>query len=88
MYRLKDGFIVRKIGKQIMAVPVGSRTTEVHGIIALSESGALLWAELEKGAEKEALVSVLTENYEVEYSTALSDVETFLGRLKEQGVLQ
>lgn len=88
MYKIKDGFIVRKIGKQFMAVPVGSRTSDVHGMIALSESGALLWSALETGADTEALVAVLTENYEVEPSVAVGDVESFIDGLKKQGALE
>lgn len=88
MYKVKDGFIVRKIGNQIMAVPVGSRTSEIHGMIALSESGALLWAALENGAELDALADILTDNYEVERSVAVADVESFLEGLKKQGALQ
>ncbi len=88
MFKLKDGFIVRKIGDQIMAVPVGSRTSEIHGMVALSESGALLWAALENGAEIETLADILIENYDVENSVAISDAEKFVNGLKEQGVLQ
>lgn len=88
MYKLKDGFIVRKIGNQIMAIPVGSRTSEIHGMIALSESGELLWNALENGADVETLADILTENYTVERSLAVSDVEKFLKGLKEQGALQ
>lgn len=88
MYKIKDGFIVRKIGNQFMAVPVGSRTSEIHGIIALSESGVLLWSALESGADEETLVNVLMGNYEVEHSVAAEDVKKFLDGLKNQGVLQ
>ena len=88
MYKIKDGFIVRKIGNQFMAVPVGSRTSEIHGIIALSESGVLLWSALESGADEAALADVLTENYEVEPSVAMEDVKKFLDGLQNQGVLQ
>ena len=38
MYQLKSGFILRKIGDQIMAVPVGAQTSHIHGMIALTES--------------------------------------------------
>ncbi|MBQ8228005.1 MAG: PqqD family protein [Clostridia bacterium] len=88
MFKVKDGFIVRKIGNRFMAVPVGSRTSEIHGMIALSESGALLWAALEQGADIETLAGILTDNYDVEHSVAVSDVESFLDGLKEQGALQ
>ena len=87
MYRVKDGFIIRKIGEQVMAVPVGAQTSEMHGMIALSESGELLWSALEKGATVEDLAEILTDNYDVEKNTAIEDVEKFINSLKEQGAL-
>ncbi len=87
MIKRKDGFITRKIGSQIMAVPVGKRTNELHGMIALSESGELLWNALENGAEKDELKQILLDNYEVDGETAQKDVEEFLDMLKTQGVL-
>lgn len=88
MHKIKDGFIIRKIGSQIMAVPTGRMTSEIHGMIALSESGELLWNELQKGADIEMLADVLTENYEVERDVALADAEKFICVLKEQGALE
>ncbi len=88
MYKVKEGFIIRKIGGQMMAVPTGRLTSDIHGMIALTESGELLWNELVKGADAEALADILTENYEVDRSTALADVKKFLEGLKEQGALQ
>ena len=51
-YKLKDGFVVRKIGEQIMAVPVGKQTSEIHGMIVLTESAELLWDSLKNGADE------------------------------------
>ncbi len=87
MYRIKKGFIIREIGNQIMAVPVGTQTSEIHGMIALTESAKLLWEALEQGATVEQLAEVLVENYEVEPSVACEDVVKFLDNLKEQGAL-
>lgn len=88
MFKLKKGFIVRKIGEQIMAVPIGTQTSEIHGMIALSESGELLWKALEDGATIENLICILTDNYEVDSSVAERDVRKFLEQLKNQGALQ
>ena len=87
IYKVKDGFIVRRIGNQIMAVPVGRQTTDIHGVIALSESGELLWNALVSGANIEALADILTENYDVDRDTAKADTERFLDGLKQQGAL-
>ena len=65
VYKLKSGFILRKIGDQIMAVPVGAQTSHIHGMIALTESGELLWNALRDGADENTLTNLLTENYEL-----------------------
>ena len=49
--KLKKGFVLRKIGVQYMAVPFGSMTNEVKGMISLTESGYLLWKAMENGAD-------------------------------------
>ena len=86
-YKLKDGFIIRELGGNTMAVPVGTQTSEIHGMIALSESGALLWKALESGADLQALATVLTDNYEIDSAVALADAKKFVDGLKEQGAL-
>ena len=88
MFRLKKGFIVRKIGDQIMAVPIGTQTSEIHGMIALSESGELLWKLLSDGADKEILINALLEEYEIDRETAEKDTQRFIDNLTEQGALQ
>lgn len=88
VYKLKSGFILRKIGDQIMAVPVGAQTSHIHGMIALTESGELLWNALGDGADEATLTNLLTENYEVDPHTALADVKSFLEGLEKQGALE
>lgn len=87
--QVKKGFVLRKIGPQYMAVPYGSMTSEVKGMVTLTESGYLLWQELEKGVDTvEALAKVLTDTYEVEEAEAIRDANGFLDYLKELGVME
>lgn len=87
--KLKKGFVLRKIGPQYMAVPYGSMTSEIKGMVTLTESGYLLWQEMEKGVDSvEALAKVLTDTYEVEEDEAVRDVNGFLDYLKELGVME
>lgn len=87
IYTRKDGFITRKIGSRIMAVPVGTRTNDIKGMIALTQSGELLWNMLEKGCTEEEMVLALTENYEVDSKTAAADTLEFIEMLKAQGAM-
>lgn len=86
--KIKSGFIVRKIADQHMAVPVGERSQELHGMIGLNETGAFLWKLLEEDQTEESLVSALTLDYEVTQDQAKTSVQTFLNRLKDEGVLK
>lgn len=88
IYKIKEGFILRKIGPQVMAVPVGRLTSEIHGMIALSESGELLWKLLSDGADKETLINALLGEYEIDRETAEKDTQRFIDNLTEQGALQ
>lgn len=88
MYKIKSGFIVRKIGNQIMAVPIGKMTSQIHGMVALTESGELLWNALTDGTDIGKLADILTENYEIDRETALSDAQKFVDGLRIQGVLE
>ena len=87
--KLKKGFVLRKIGPMYSAFPYGTATTEIKGMISLTESGYLLWQALDKGAETvDELVAVMLDTYDVDRDTATKDVNEFLDYLREVGVIE
>lgn len=86
--RVKDGFVCRSVGETHMAVPVGTRTHDVPGVVALSESGVILWEHLENDATIGNLVDALLAEYEVERDQAEKDVRAFVSYLSENGLLE
>ena len=44
--KIKDGFIVNKVGTQYVVVPVGQASMERHCMSRLNETGAFLWKQL------------------------------------------
>lgn len=85
--KMKDGFVLRKIANQHMAVPVGSRAKELHGLIGLNETGAFIWERLSKNQMPEEIVKELCEEYEVEEASATASVQRFLEKLQAEGIL-
>lgn len=85
--KIKDGFVVRKIANQYMAVPVGSRAKELHGMIGLNETAAFLWELLKEDRTEEALAALLYKEYEITEEKALETVKKFGEQLKKEGVL-
>ena len=86
--KISNGFVRRTVGDSHMVVPVGTRTRDIPGVIALSESGSLLWEALEKGATEGELVEALLAEYEVDRAQAEADVAAFVAELRSNGILE
>ena len=86
--KIADGFVRRTVGDSYMVVPVGTRTRDIPGVIALSESGALLWEKLERGANNDELVEALLAEYEVKREQAEADVAAFITELRNEGIIE
>lgn len=86
--KIKSGFLLRKVAGSEMAVPIGSRTVDIHGIIALNETGAFLWRQLEQDCSPEELAAALTQEFEVDLVQARADVRAYLANLQEQGLIE
>ena len=86
--KIKSGFVVRKIANQYMAVPVGARAKELHGMIGLNETAAFLWEQLQEERTEEELAELLYNEYEISEEKALETVQRFCKKLLEEGVLE
>lgn len=70
-----------------MAVPVGERTRDVHGMVALNETGAFIWQLLEEDRTEEEVIEKILEEYDVDRETAAGALASFKAKLAEEGVL-
>ena len=85
--KIKDGYIVRKIGGKFYAVSV-SQVSAGGGMIALNETGAFIWHFLQEAHTKEELLAAMLEEFDVDEADARVDIEGFTGVLLEQGMLE
>lgn len=86
--KIKEGFVVRKIANQYMAVPVGARAKELHGMIGLNETAAFLWELLKEDRTEEELATLLYDEYEISEEGALETVHSFCKSLQDEGVME
>ena len=85
--QLKEGFILRTVAGETVAVPYGAQL-QTNMMITLNETGKFLWERLEKGTDEEALVAALLGEYDVDEQTARKHVALFVGKLNENGFLR
>ena len=86
--KIKGNFVLRQIAGAWVVLPLGFATLDFNGMLTLNESGVLLWRLLERGCEREELVTALLTEYDVMASVAEADVDEFLEKLKKAGSLE
>jgi Coenzyme PQQ synthesis protein D (PqqD) len=72
----------REVDGEILALDLVSST-----YLATNPAGALLWKPLVDGTSRDALIELLTAEFEVDAERAAADVDAFLKMLATQGLL-
>ena len=86
--RIKGTFVMRDIAGDIVIVPVGETALSYNGMITTTPTGAAIWQALEKGSDRESLIRILLDRFEVDHETAAKDTDEFLMNLKSLGLLE
>ena len=86
--KLKKNFILRQVADTWVVLPLAEATVDFSAVMTLNGSGALLWQNLEQGADREGLVAALTAEYEVTEQKAAADVDAFLKKLARIGCIE
>ncbi len=86
--KLKYTFEIMEIDDQLMAVPVGEKADELHGIVKLNKTASSIFECLKEDVSEEEIVEKLYESYESSLDELKEDVHSYLGELKEAGLIE
>lgn len=78
--RIKEGYILKKLGIGYVVVTVGEASKDFNGLIRLNPSGAFLWQSILDGADtRQKLIDAMVNHYEaLDEVTACKDLDEFL----------
>ena len=85
--KIKDGFVLKKVGDTAIVVAVGKRVKEFNGIISLNETAEFLWNNLEKAENAAELADILCSEYDVSKEKALDSCERFIAQIRGAKIL-
>ncbi len=86
--KIVEGFILKNIADTFVVVPLGTNTVSFRSIISLNETGAFLWSQLENEITKDQLLEAMLNEYDIDEATATADIEAFIEKLTEAGLLK
>ena len=85
--KVKDGFILRKVGRQFVVAATGEASKNFNGMIRLNDEAAFAFGLLQEGISEEELVAALVEKYGGNEAEVRVDVANFLAKLGEADAL-
>ena len=85
--KVKNGFILRKVGKQFVVAATGEASKNFNGMIRLNDEAAFAFGLLQGGITEDGLVAALVEKYGGNEVEIRADVAHFLEKLKEADAL-
>ena len=85
--KIREGFILRKIGDDIIVVPVGKASADFHGMIKLNNTAADIWKCIAEGKGEDEIVATLLDKYDVSDDDARKAVKATIDTLNKAGVL-
>ena len=79
---MKSRFVTRSVGDELVIVPLSGNVAQMNRLFTLNETGRFIWENSGKCTDADDMVSLLTENFEVENADARQDVEGFLTKIE------
>ena len=86
--KLKGNFVLRQIMGETIVIPVGDAMLNINGMICLNEVGELIFRGLQAEYSREQILDEILQNFDVTYEEAAADLDDFLRRFCEIGLLE
>ena len=87
--KIREGYVLNEMADTTVAIYVGGdEKNGLNGIVTLNKPGAFMWEKLTEGCTKEELLKALMDRYDVEESTAQTDMEAFLDSLRAENIIE
>lgn len=87
--KAKPGFKLRSVCGENIIVAEGEENIDFSNIISMNESSAYLWNSIQgKEFDKNNLVELLTQEYDVDADTAAKDVDALVAQWMKAGIIE
>lgn len=85
--KVNPNVLHRNIAGEDILVPVGETALDHNGLFVLTPTGAEMWDYLAEGKTLDELVSIMSEDYDIDPETIRTDADALLEKLKGLGLI-
>lgn len=80
--------VTRKTGNEYVLVPITNNIADMNSVYTLNETGAFIWEQIDGKKSVEDIITMLTEEYDIDKQKAESDVFTFIDDMSKYVIIQ
>lgn len=80
--------VTRKTGNEYVLVPVTNNIADMNSVYTLNETGAFIWEQIDGKRNIEEIISLLTEEYDINNKKAEADILSFIDNLSKYLIIQ
>lgn len=86
--RINSKYELIDVADEHLAVPVDSEVTSFKGVVVLTEAASFLLKNMKSSKTKADLVKMLINEFDVDEKTASNDVDLFIQKLENLGMIE
>ena len=75
--------VTRKTGNEYVLVPVTNNIADMNSVYTLNETGAFIWEQINGKRNIEEIISLLTEEYDIDNKKAEEDLFSFIDNMRK-----
>lgn len=77
-YKKLLGFVEKKIGDELVIVPVTSTVAQMNKVFSLNEIGSFIYENINESKTVDEITTLVTKEFDVNIDVAQKDIELFL----------
>ena len=86
--KLKGEYVLREIAGDTVLVPVDQTALEFNGMITMNPAGGFVWKAVSEGKERDEILAMMLEKYDVPADVAAADLDEFIGALRQANLIE
>ena len=75
--------VTTKTGNEYVLVPIANNIADMNSMYTLNETGAFIWEHINGKNSVENIINDLTQEFDIDYSTASIDVFSFINEMEK-----
>jgi Coenzyme PQQ synthesis protein D (PqqD) len=79
---LKTRFVTREVGNELILVPLSQNVAQMSELFTMNETARFIWGNSAETNSIDDMVSLMTDNFNIDKETAQKDIALFLDKLE------